>query len=33
MPNVVTVRTFRTTAGELGVGGLVGPVMFYVPGD
>ncbi len=31
--NVVVVRTFRDTAGELGMGGLVGPTMFYVPGD
>ncbi len=29
--NVVSVRSYRTSAGELGTGGLVGPVMFYVP--
>lgn len=31
--NVITVRSYRPTAGELGTGGLVGPVMFYVPGE
>ncbi len=31
--NVVSVRSYRTSAAELGTGGLVGPVMFYVPGE
>ncbi len=31
--NVVTVLTSRNRTGEVGVGGLVGPAMFYVPGS
>lgn len=30
--NVVSIRSYRSRAGELGTGGLIGPVMFYVPG-
>ncbi len=30
--NVVTVRAVRPRISELGTGGIVGPVMFYVPG-
>lgn len=32
-PNVVSVRTVRPRTSELGTGGLVGPAMFYVPGE
>ena len=31
--NTVVVRSFRRDAGEIGTGGLIGPVMFYAPGD
>ena len=31
--NVGVVRSYRTTAAELGTDGLVGPVMFYVPAE
>ena len=30
-PNVVAVRSYRTHTNELGTGGIIGPVMFYVP--
>lgn len=32
-PNVVTLRVDRPSTAELGTGGIIGPAMFYAPGE